>query len=165
MSNHPRILHPRLAAIIATLRHGEMVFLADAGSGTTPKSLVPLDDGVEYIDVSVAEGLPTTLDLARVLCANGDFEGAIVAEEQTSVNPEVHAGIEEVVGVGNVHSVPYLLDFYKLRNRCKVMVQTGDYGVHTNMVLIAGYPSPPIPMEWLVSSEWHDTYLTEGEEI
>ena len=29
-----RILNERLAAIVASIRHGEMIFVADAGSGT-----------------------------------------------------------------------------------------------------------------------------------
>lgn len=30
-----RILNERLAAIVAGIRHGEMLFIADAGSGTS----------------------------------------------------------------------------------------------------------------------------------
>ena len=36
------------------------------------------------------------------------------------------------------------------------MVQTGDYGVHAQVILIAGYPSDDIPMEWLKEGLKHD---------
>ena len=36
------------------------------------------------------------------------------------------------------------------------MVQTGDYGVHAQAILIAGYPSGDIPMEWLKEGLKHD---------
>lgn len=157
-----RLLHPRLAAIVATLRHGEMVFLADAGSGTTSKSLVPLDPEVELIDVAVATGCPTVLDLAAAFCAVGDIEAVIVTNEMQVANPEGRKAIEGLVGEENVHSVPYLLDFYSLRDRCKVMVQTGDYGVHGNVILVAGYPSPAIPIKWLESSAWRDEFPARG---
>ena len=38
-----RILNERLAAIVASIRHGEMLFIADSGSGTCSKALYPLD--------------------------------------------------------------------------------------------------------------------------
>ena len=37
MTEKPRLVHPRLAALVATLRHGEMLYIADAGSGTVPR--------------------------------------------------------------------------------------------------------------------------------
>ena len=45
--------------------------------------------------------------------------------------------------------MPYIPDYYELRDRCKAVVQTGDYGVHAQAILVAGYPSDDIPMSWL----------------
>ncbi len=42
----------------------------------------------------------------------------------------------------------------------KVFVQTGDYSVHGNVVLVAGYPSPPIPLNWLTSPTWFEDLPT-----
>ena len=42
MAPKVRLLHERLAAVVSQLRHGEMVYIADAGSGTSAASLVPL---------------------------------------------------------------------------------------------------------------------------
>ena len=42
MKPKKRILHERLAAVVASLRHGEMLFIADAGSGTSSKALYPV---------------------------------------------------------------------------------------------------------------------------
>lgn len=39
MKPKKRILHERLAAVVASLRHGEMLFIADAGSGISSKAL------------------------------------------------------------------------------------------------------------------------------
>ena len=43
-----------------------------------------------------------------------------------------------------------------MRDRCKAVIQTGDYGVHAQAILIAGYPSDDIPMEWLKEGLKHD---------
>lgn len=149
-----RLLHPRLAAVVATLRHGEMVFVADAGSGTTAKSLVPLAPDVELIDLGIVTGCPSLHDLLPTLCEVGDFEAAIVAKDMRGSNPAGHGLVVGLFGERNVHEVTYIPDMYQLRDRAKVFVQTGDYSVHGNVILIAGYPSPAIPLSWLTSSQW-----------
>ena len=66
-----RILNNELAAQI---RHGEMIFIADAGSGTSPKAIYPLGSSVQYIDLEAVTGSPsfhdifTTLKECGVLC-------------------------------------------------------------------------------------------------
>jgi D-ribose pyranase len=149
-----RLLNARLAAVCATLRHGEMVYVADAGSGTHAKSLVPLADDVEVIDLGVVTGVPSVADLLPVLCEAGDFEAAIITEDMERANPDAHALVQSLFGAANVHEMRYLPEFYALRDRVKVFVQTGDYAVHGNVVLVAGYPSPAIPLEWLTSKTW-----------
>lgn len=149
-----RLLHARLAAVCATLRHGEMVYVADAGSGTHAKSLVPLADDVEVIDLGVVTGVPSVADLLPVLCEAGDFEAAIVTDDMKRANPDALTLVHGLFGAANVHEMRYLPDFYALRDRVKVFVQTGDHAVHGNVVLVAGYPSPAIPLEWLTSTTW-----------
>lgn len=163
MSANKRVLNPQLAALCATLRHGEMVFLADAGSGTHAKSLVPLDDSVDVIDLGVVTGVPSLSDLLPVLCEVGDFEAAIVTDAMTEVNPTGHELVVGLFGRANVHEMRYLPDFYRLRNRVKAVVQTGDYAVHGNVVLVAGYPSPAIPIEWLTSDTWLEEFDSQAD--
>jgi D-ribose pyranase len=69
-------------------------------------------------------------------------------------NPAGRALVADLFGEANVHEMRYLPDFYRVRDRVKVFVQTGDYAVHANVVLVAGYPSPVIPLEWLTSPTW-----------
>lgn len=160
-----RILHPRLAAVLANLRHGEMVFVADAGTGTSAKALIPLDPGVEIIDVGVATGVPTFADVVGALCQVGDFEGAIVSEGMKRGNPADHAFLVQIFGEELVHGVPYFPDFYLIRDRVKVLVQTGDFGIGANAMLISGYPSPNIPLNWLKSSDWFEELKASGTKL
>lgn len=154
MSRKPRLLHPRLAAIVAGLRHGEMLFLGDAGSGIHPASLVPLDPRVEVLELGIVPGCPSLADLLPVLWEVGDFESAVVTREMRAANPEGRELVERVAGADHVYELRYLPDFYDLRDRAKAFVATGDYAVHANVALVAGYPSPPIPLDWLTSSDW-----------
>jgi D-ribose pyranase len=154
VSSKTRLLHGRLAGLMATLRHGEMIYIADAGSGSQSKSLVPMDSEVEVIDLAIAPGCPSLAQLLPVLCAAGDIEAAIVTEDMRTANPEGRKLVADLVGEAQVHEVTYLPDMYLLRDRCRAFVQTGDYSVHGNVVLVGGYPSPAIPVDWLTSSQW-----------
>ena len=81
-----RILNKELAEVVAQIRHGEMLFIADAGSGTSPKALHPLDASVQYIDLEAVTGSPSMQDIVDVLVDVGDFEGAIVTEDMLELN-------------------------------------------------------------------------------
>lgn len=144
-----RILNKDLAAVVAQIRHGEMLFIADAGSGTSPKALHPLDPSVQYIDLEAVTGCPSMQDIVDVLVDVGDFEGALVTEDMLALNQPDYQFLVDKLGQENIHTMPYIPDYYEMRDRCKAVVQTGDYGVHAQCILIAGYPSADIPLEWL----------------
>lgn len=144
-----RILNERLAAIVASMRHGEMLFIADAGSGTSSKAIYPLSEDVEYLDLGVVTGSPSFKDVFTTLVSCGDFESAIVTEDMLVQNPNDYQIVETTLGKKNIHVMNYIPDYYQMRDRCKAVVQTGDYGIHAQAILIAGYPSANIPMEWL----------------
>ncbi len=144
-----RILNERLAAIVASIRHGEMLFIADAGSGTSDKALYPLNSDVEYLDLEAVTGSPSFQDIVGTLVEVGDFEGAIITDVMKDLNPKDYRFIVDLLGKENIHESPYIPQYYEMRDRCKAVVQTGDYSVHAQAILIAGYPSADIPMEWL----------------
>ena len=144
-----RILNERLAAIVASIRHGEMLVIADAGSGTSEKALDPLSPDVEYLDLEAVTGSPSFQDIVSTIVEVGDFEGAIITDLMPKLNHKDYDFIVNLMGKENIHEIPYIPDYYELRDRCKAVIQTGDYGVHAQAILIAGYPSDDIPMEWL----------------
>lgn len=151
-----RILNPRLAAVLAELRHGELIYVGDAGSGTSKKSLMPLDPDVEVIDLAIATGVPTFEDVVGALIECGDIEAAIVTHDMEGAAPDQRRWLEKRLGSENVHGMNYIPDYYHLRDRCKVFIQTGDYGVHHQAVLVGGYPSANIPIDFYLK----DTPLT-----
>ena len=126
-----------------------MLFIADAGSGTSEKALYPLDASVEYLDLEAVTGSPSFQDIVSTLVEVGDFECAIVTDVMSELNPKDYQFVIDLMGKENVHEMNYIPDYYQMRDRCKAVIQTGDYGVHAQAILIAGYPSADIPMEWL----------------
>lgn len=145
-----RILNERLAAIVASIRHGEMLFIADAGSGTSAKALYPLSPDVEYLDLEAVTGSPSFQDIVSTLVEVGDFEAAIVTDLMPQVNEKDYSFLVGLLGEKNITQVNYIPEYYQLRDRCKAVVQTGDYGMHAQAILIAGYSTDKIPMEWLM---------------
>lgn len=144
-----RILNKRLAAIVASIRHGEMLFIADAGSGTSSKALYPLTSDVEYLELAAVTGSPSFQDVVSTLVEVGDFEGAIVTDVMKTLNCKDYSFLLELLGKENIHEMNYIPEYYEMRDRCKAVIQTGDYGIHAQEILIAGYPSDDIPMDWL----------------
>lgn len=88
-------------------------------------------------------------NIVDVLVDVGDFEGAIVTEDMLELNQRDYQFLVEKLGEKNVHVMHYIPEYYEMRDRCKAVVQTGDYGVHAQCILIAGYLSADIPMNWL----------------
>lgn len=144
-----RILNKRLAAIVASIRHGEMLFIADAGSGTSSKALYPLTSDVEYLELAAVTGSPSFQDVVSTLVEVGDFEGAIVTDVMKTLNCKDYSFLLELLGKENIHEMNYIPEYYEMKDRCKAVIQTGDYGIHAQAILIAGYPSDDIPMDWL----------------
>lgn len=142
-------MNKKLASLVASIRHGEMIFIADAGSGTSEKALYPLSPSVEYIDLEAVTGSPSFQDIISTLVEVGNFEGAIVTDLMPKLNPKDYNFVKELFGEKNIYEMQYIPNYYQMRDRCKAVVQTGDYGVHAQAILIAGYPSDNIPMEWL----------------
>ena len=144
-----RILNKRLAAIVASIRHGEMLFIADAGSGTSSKALYPLTSDVEYLELAAVTGSPSFQDVVSTLVEVGGCEGAIVTDVMKTLNCKDYSFLLELLGKENIHEMNYIPEYYEMRDRCKAVIQTGDYGIHAQAILIAGYPSDDIPMDWL----------------
>lgn len=144
-----RILNARLAAIVASIRYGEMLFIADAGSGTSSKALYPLSPDVEYLDLEAVTGSPSFQDIVSTLVEVGDFEAAIVTDLMPQVNKKDYSFLVGLLGEENITQVNYIPEYYQLRDRCKAVIQTSDYGMHAQAILIAGYSTDKIPMEWL----------------
>lgn len=157
-----RLLHEGLARVVAGLRHGEMVCISDAGAGSSPKALVPLAPDVERIDLGVATGIPTTRDVVAALYEVGDFESAIVADVTPLANRRLTRFLTETFGEENLHVIDYFPAWYELRNRVKVFVQTGDYGLAASTILVAGFPSTNIPVDWLQSDDWYTELVAQG---
>ena len=133
-----RLLNATLAAALATLRHGEIIYLADAG-GQIPDTLK-----VPVLDLGIAPGLVSLEQILPVLRDNGDIERAIVADQMKIAAPEKFNAVVEIFGKNRITETVYRPNMYAIRNVAKLIIRTGDCSVHGNVALLGGYPSADI---------------------
>ncbi|MFI5693794.1 D-ribose pyranase [Kribbella sp. NPDC051586] len=121
--------HPRLAAVVAGLRHTETIVVADPG--------LPVPPEVETIDLVWARDEPALLPVLAVLTAELVAEEALIAEELTDA--VLLRGLDRCLG-----SIPLKRtsheDFKLLCRRSRAVVRTGETTPYANVILTAGVP-------------------------
>ncbi len=160
----PRILSGRLAEVLADLRHGETIFLADAGMGLSPAALRPLPPDVEVLDLGVVTGVPSMAQLLPVIEAAGDIERVIISADAAQANPDLRSLLDDLFGPAAVTEVPYYPTMYELRDRARLVVRTGDFLPHANLVLVGGYSSADIPLELLTADDPMELFASLQEQ-
>jgi D-ribose pyranase len=129
MINHG-ILNPQLLALLARVRHTNALVIADRG--------FPFWSGIETVDVSVIDNLPTVLQLIAAVRANHTFTQAYQAEEFLKHNPaatrqKFAAALKGVPISYESHGA------FKLRVPSAIgLIRTGDTTQYANTILISG---------------------------
>jgi D-ribose pyranase len=125
------LFNQRLAAVVAGLRFGEIIVVADAG--------LPVPRGVETLDLALTHGVPSVRDVLEVLRAELVVEEIVVASETAKVNPTVTAAVDEVFAATGtkVRAIPHD-DVEGLLATAKLVVQTGETTPYGNVLVVGG---------------------------
>jgi len=124
-----RVLNPDICRSIAKLGHTEYLVIGDAG--------LPIPDGVEVIDVSVAKGIPSFLDVFNAVTAELVIESFIFASEAKEQNPEFVCQIKAVLKDKPSITVTHE-EFKLLLKNAKTVIRTGECSSFANIILIGG---------------------------
>jgi len=121
------ILNPQLNSLLSRVRHTNTVVIADRG--------FPFWPGVETVDLSLVDGIPTVLDVLLAIRGNFNIGKAWMAEEFLQNNPPEVAGKFESAlrGVELAHE-PHLL-FKRRIPQAIGLVRTGDTVQYANLIL------------------------------
>jgi len=123
------IWHPRLAAIVTGMGHGDEIVVADPG--------LPVPAGVETIDLVFARNEPRFLPVLAVLASELVIEGAVVARELA--DSEILDGLERLLPGMAVERMSHT--GLKGRTRgARAVVRTGETTPYANVILRAGVP-------------------------
>ena len=128
------ILNRDIAAELARMGHTDRLLIADAG--------LAIPDITRVIDLSLAENVPTAVDVLKELLKHFSVEGIILSQATLDVSPSREREFKacfppelpcQVVG----H--PHFRD--ELTRQVKFAIRTGDFTANSNIILIsAGGP-------------------------
>jgi D-ribose pyranase len=123
------LLNHRLSEVIARMGHTQRLVIADAG--------LPIPLNVERIDLSVAPGIPSVLDLATAIAGELQVEGLVFAEELLARDTSLPTAIGALFPGASTNTVPHD-EFKRLTGDAVAVVRTGECTPYANVMLISG---------------------------
>ena len=124
------VLHAQLSHLIATMAHGEMLVIGDAG--------LPVPAGVEFVDLALKKGVPGFLETLATVLEELHVENAIIDTEQAEVSPQMYKEFTSMWPKDiPVRSIPHS-EFQNIAKNAKAVVRTGEFTPYSNIILVSG---------------------------
>ncbi|TCG06561.1 D-ribose pyranase [Paraburkholderia steynii] len=123
-------LNRDIARVLASMGHTDSLVIADCG--------LPIPEGVECIDVSLALKVPGFFDVLDSVLADFKVERAVFASESAEHNAAVVERIAQMTASEiEVERVPH--ETFKQRSRdAKAIIRTGECSPYANVILHSG---------------------------
>jgi D-ribose pyranase len=124
------ILNPHVLALLARVRHTNLLVIADRGFPFWPE--------IETVDLSLVDGVPTVLQVLAAIRQNFVIDQAFMAEEFLQVNTRAtrRAFAAACEGVKLEHE-PHA-EFKRRVPHAIGLIRTGDIVQYANMILVSG---------------------------
>jgi len=123
------ILNSHISKILSDLGHTDKIVIADAG--------LPIPEGVARIDIALEKGVPSFLDVLRVVSEDMVVEKVVIAEEIKQHNIPVHQELKQQFTGLEVKYVCHE-EFKLLTKDAKVVIRTGEITPYANCILTSG---------------------------
>ncbi|HEY8418684.1 MAG TPA: D-ribose pyranase [Limnochordales bacterium] len=124
------ILHAQLSRIIASMGHGDMLVVADAG--------LPVPPGVETVDLALVAGVPGFLETVEAVLRELQVQEAIIGAEMAQVSPGMYGRFMALWPKDvPVRAVPHV-EFKEITRQARAVVRTGEFTPYSNVILVAG---------------------------
>jgi len=122
------LLNIALSQLVASLGHGDMVVIGDAG--------LPVPPGVPLIDLALTRGIPAFIDTVNAVLAEMQVESYVVADELAVKNEAVASQVAalSLPGQRNVSHD----ELKRLSKTARAVVRTGEFSPYANIILVAG---------------------------
>ena len=122
------LLNIALSQLIASLGHGDMVVIGDAG--------LPVPPGVPLIDLALTAGVPGFVQTVETVFSEMQVERHIVAQEMSVRSPAIAAALDGLL-LPQRDSVSHV-EFKQLCRGARAVVRTGEHTPYANVILVAG---------------------------
>jgi D-ribose pyranase len=126
------LLNVALSRLIASLGHGDMVVIGDAG--------LPVPPGVELIDLALTHGIPDFVSTLKVVLSEMQVESHALAKEIFDKQPTALTALAALNAEGALGRRDLLSheQFKVLSRQARAVVRTGECQPYCNIVLVAG---------------------------
>lgn len=126
------LLNIALSRVIASLGHGDLLLIVDAG--------MPVPPGVELIDLAVTQGIPSFTSVLDTVLSEMQVQGHVLADEMLAVQPPGLARVAALTEAGSLGERQLLshADLKRLSRSARAIVRTGECQPYSNIGLIAG---------------------------
>jgi D-ribose pyranase len=123
------LLHAELSQLIATMGHGDLLVIADAG--------LPVPPGTRCIDLAVTRGVPSFEAVLGAVLGELQVERAVHASEMLQRAPELGSRLRVLLGDTPLEQVDH--EAFKARTAvARAIVRTGEFTPYANVILQAG---------------------------
>ena len=126
------ILHGELSRLVASLGHGDLLVIGDAG--------LPVPAGVPVVDLALKPGVPSFADTVQVILEELVVEKGIANAEQPENSPDAAAELEQLW----LEELPLERisheDLKEMSANAKAIIRTGEFTAYCNLILVAGVP-------------------------
>lgn len=124
-----KLLNSALSELIATMGHGDMLVIGDAG--------LPVPPGTPRIDLAVTRGVPAFASVLDAVLSELQVESAVLAGELEQGNPALFAQMKDTLTPATVETQPHEA-FKALCAGARAVVRTGEFTPYCNVILRAG---------------------------
>ncbi len=124
------LLNAELSHLIATMGHGDMLVLGDAG--------LPIPTGInapQRIDLAVCPGTPRLQDVLRAVLSELQVQSTVIATEALDANKPPAWYTDQLSLMPKTVSHE---EFKKICGSARAMVRTGECTAYANIVLVSG---------------------------
>ena len=123
------LLNIAISELIASLGHGDMLVIADAG--------LPIPAESWRIDLALTRGVPGFVETLETILQEMQVERFILAEETGQVSPHIQAAIQVLLPNTPVEMVTHL-QLKELTKDARAVVRTGEFTPYANVILVSG---------------------------
>ncbi|MGF0237209.1 D-ribose pyranase [Rhodococcus sp. IEGM1300] len=126
------LLNVALSRLIASLGHGDMVVIGDAG--------LPVPPGVELIDLALTHGIPDFVSTLKVVLSEMQVESHVLADEILDKKPAALAVLDDLTADGQLGRRELLSHerFKVLTRQARAVIRTGECSPYCNVILLSG---------------------------
>ncbi len=124
------ILNPHINSLIARVRHTNLLLIADRG--------FPFYPGVEIVDISLVDGVPSVLQVFEAIKPVFDIEKIHMAQEYLAENDAAQQAKLTRLAAGIPLTFEPHVELKKKVPAVIGIIRTGDTVQYANMILVSG---------------------------